>query len=191
MNRSASRTSRLAQPCGFAAQERRLADSNRWKRPIGNVPVLQEFRTRKPCYIEADRDFVTACWVWQGSLNSKGYALRGVDGKVQLVHRVVFEQTQRELEPGEQVHHLCEQKACVRPDHLAARDARAHIREHLPIPAALDEAMTVLREHGRLPLYAITDRLDRNPGTVSMAVRRGVAYGLIRRVRYGVYEAAV
>ena len=29
VNRSASRTSVLAQPCGFAAQERRLADSNR------------------------------------------------------------------------------------------------------------------------------------------------------------------
>ena len=66
------------------------------------------------------------CWIWQGCKTSKGYGHR----RGQLVHRAMFELHHRKLRKGEQVHHRCEVKLCVNPEHLEAHRHLKHERLH-------------------------------------------------------------
>lgn len=58
------------------------------------------------------------CWSWQNCINSKGYACVGVNGKVQLAHRVSYELLVGPIPAGLQIDHLCQNKKCINPEHL-------------------------------------------------------------------------
>ncbi len=60
----------------------------------------------------------TPCWLWQGSVNDRGYGKVGsrVDGrnKFELVHRVVHAARYGPLTPDVHLDHLCGVPRCVR-----------------------------------------------------------------------------
>lgn len=58
------------------------------------------------------------CLVWTGATLDNGYGIISIDGRVRLVHRVMFEHAVAPLESGMQVDHLCHNRACVEPSHL-------------------------------------------------------------------------
>ena len=58
------------------------------------------------------------CWIWQGSLNNRGYGQINLDGKRQLAHRVSWEMANGPIESGLNVLHHCDNPPCIRPDHL-------------------------------------------------------------------------
>jgi hypothetical protein len=66
------------------------------------------------------------CWIWTASLNSKGYGLISVDGRLQLAHRVSYTWAKGPIATGLQVDHRCFRRACVNPDHLEAVTARVN-----------------------------------------------------------------
>lgn len=70
------------------------------------------------------RDYTTGCLIWHRSLNSRGYGLIGVNGKVELAHRVAHELWVGPIGEGMQVDHVyaqgCRSKACIEPTHLEA-----------------------------------------------------------------------
>jgi len=63
-------------------------------------------------------DQTSTCWVWRASVNSKGYGLISIDGRLHLAHRVSYLWAKGEIPDGYQIDHLCFEKRCVRPDHL-------------------------------------------------------------------------
>lgn len=71
--------------------------------------------------IEA-RVTVTAdgCWEWQGARLPKGYGRIGIDGSVQLVHRVMYTLDQGQIPEGLHVLHSCDNPPCCNPGHLRA-----------------------------------------------------------------------
>lgn len=73
------------------------------------------------------------CWVWNGTVNNRGYGCIGVNGKVVLVHRLAHHLLVGPIPDGLQVDHLCHNdtsgclgelaclhRRCWRPDHLEA-----------------------------------------------------------------------
>lgn len=60
------------------------------------------------------------CWVWVRTkpATTTGYATYSLKGASYNVHRLVFEEYFRKLEPGECVLHKCDTRLCVNPDHL-------------------------------------------------------------------------
>jgi hypothetical protein len=72
----------------------------------------------------------TMCWLWQGALDHDGYAKISVNGKWHRVQRLVCEMFSGPIPPGEEVHHICQNKSCVSPAHLLALTPQEHRKFH-------------------------------------------------------------
>lgn len=74
------------------------------------------------------------CWEWTAATISTGYGAFGAGGrKVELAHRWIYARVHGELDESLQVHHTCENPACVNPDHLEALPPVDHVavsRDH-------------------------------------------------------------
>jgi len=64
--------------------------------------------------LEADRGFLSPCWLWQGRVDRNGYGRIKRDGVEVPVHWIL----KGDPPEGMEVDHLCKQRACVNPDHL-------------------------------------------------------------------------
>lgn len=73
------------------------------------------------------------CWFWQGSQNGRGYGKLGRQGKMYLAHRVAFFSEYgwcpRELD------HICNERSCVRPNHLQPTSHRLNVLRSAGISA--------------------------------------------------------
>jgi HNH endonuclease len=63
------------------------------------------------------------CWIWTGKLHDYGYGLFSMKSKHLRAHRVSWEMHHGEPIPdGLIIRHLCDVRACVRPEHLSVGD---------------------------------------------------------------------
>lgn len=76
-------------------------------------PLLDEFWKR----VEKS----DGCWVWKGQVNNNGYPRYNSPKAQQFafaMHRFSYAEFVGELISGHDIHHLCENKLCVNPNHL-------------------------------------------------------------------------
>ncbi len=77
----------------------------------------------------------TDCWLWTGRLNGLSYPVifkpKTKDHKKgeTLVHRWIFQYYKGEIQKGFHVHHICNNKICVNPQHLEALDVNSHLKK--------------------------------------------------------------
>ena len=67
------------------------------------------------------------CWIWQGETN-QGYGQINLSGRRRTVHRVAYEVWIEPIPEGLQVQHLCGNRGCCNPDHLATGTAQESAR---------------------------------------------------------------
>lgn len=75
----------------------------------------------------------TGCWIWQGYVTSKGYGQTTTPshGKtVMPAHRAIYIELVGEIGEGLVLHHTCENRLCVNPDHLEPITQAEHNRVH-------------------------------------------------------------
>lgn len=61
----------------------------------------------------------TACYVWRGGVQTRGYGSTGDgQGGTKLAHRAAWEQEHGPIPDGLTVDHLCGNKLCVNTDHM-------------------------------------------------------------------------
>lgn len=71
------------------------------------------------------------CWLWNGSMNARGYGQQRVAGTIFLAHRLSYSWHIGAIPDGMHVDHLCWVKSCVNPEHLRlATNAENH--QNLP-----------------------------------------------------------
>jgi hypothetical protein len=68
----------------------------------------------------------TACWLWVGALNSKGYGCFGFEGHVVLAHRMAWFLAAKKW-PEPMALHQCDNRPCVRFDHLFEGDQQDNV----------------------------------------------------------------
>ena len=84
----------------------------------------------RPDYFLEDRGYETPCWIWQGHVLPAGYALKRKHGVRKLAHRWFYELEYGPISQGLHLHHLCQNKICVRPSHLTPLSPREHMKAH-------------------------------------------------------------
>jgi hypothetical protein len=72
------------------------------------------------------------CWIWNGWKDRKGYGFVWVGGKTVRAHRAYYVAAYGDdaLPTGWAVHHHCEVKSCVNPEHLEAIPVHIHMTQH-------------------------------------------------------------
>jgi len=92
--------------------------------PVSELPA----KKRKPDYAV---DPETGCWIWLKSLVTGGYGRICTTGGGYLrAHRVYYEHHVGPIPRGHEVHHRCENRLCVNPEHLEALSKEDHISSH-------------------------------------------------------------
>ncbi len=69
------------------------------------------------------------CWIWTGSRGSTGYGQVSVDSRPRKSHRVAYELFFGPIPAGMLVCHHCDNRLCVRPDHLFVTDHLGNMRD--------------------------------------------------------------
>jgi hypothetical protein len=67
------------------------------------------------------------CWLWRSACSANGYGQIRYRGRQVLVHRLAYETFVGPIAPGQQIDHLCRNRACFNPEHLRACSARENL----------------------------------------------------------------
>ena len=73
-------------------------------------------------YVEADN----GCWLWIGGKDVTGYGKMLAFGRIVLAHRVAYELHVGPIPNDRTIHHVCEVKLCVNPEHLVVITRSEH-----------------------------------------------------------------
>lgn len=98
--------------------------------PDGLLRSLVTEKVSERFFEDVDRSGRGSCWFWRGSVNGAGYGLFSIAGVNRMAHRVSYCMEHGDIPPGHYVHHSCENRGCVNPDHLEMVTATEHNRIH-------------------------------------------------------------
>lgn len=128
-------------------------------------------------YVVEDRGYETPCWIWQRSIDLYGYGTIQRDGHHVHAHRLIYEETHGKVGSKHDVHHRCENKACVRPDHMEMLEKATHHRLH-KCKLTDEEVMEIHRLKGVIPQTEIAARFGVSRTAIS-AIHTRRHYGHI------------
>ena len=85
---------------------------------------IQTFSSRFWRYVQKSD---TACWIWTGYRNQKGYGRLYIRGHYVAAHRFAYTAALGPIADGLQIDHLCRVRNCVNPAHLEAVSCQTNL----------------------------------------------------------------
>lgn len=79
-------------------------------------------RFARKIYVHQD-----GCWLWSGTITSRGYGQFVRGGRREPAHRVAYEVAVGPIPDGMQLDHLCRERSCVNPTHLEPVTCRENL----------------------------------------------------------------
>lgn len=119
---AALNTPRLPKPCLRCGTLIDPSNPNYRKMKYCSLPCFKETQKKTDEQVFAEKVNKTeTCWLWTGFLNHDGYGRVGQKRGVRTggrAHRIAWEMVNGPVPKGMCVMHICDVRACVRPDHL-------------------------------------------------------------------------
>lgn len=97
--------------------------------------------SKRPDYIEEDRGYNTACWIWQGGKDRTGYGLVNRPEHRGAAHIWYYKTMVGPIPEGLELDHLCRVRECVNPEHFEAVTHEENVKRGLS-PAAANARKT-------------------------------------------------
>lgn len=72
---------------------------------------------------------INGCWEWNSTIDSKGYGMISINGKIQRAHRVAYSSFVGQIPDGLLIMHKCDNRKCCNPSHLQPGTAKDNIRD--------------------------------------------------------------
>ena len=104
------------------------------------------------------------CWNWTGALSSNGHGRFNLDGKLVSPHRLSYEMAHGKISVGLNVCHHCDNRRCVKPDHLFLGTQSDNMKD--------------AHKKGRVRVINRSTKLDRQ---AAQDIRSGNAIGMSQR----------
>lgn len=125
-------------------------------------------------------DRASDCWAWIGALTTAGYGSLKRGGVVYYAHRISWEMHHGPVPAGQVVCHLCDNRRCVRPDHMFLGSQHDNLRD-----AAAKGRMErgEARHSARLTVKTVAEIRNR--------YARGMAPQQVLAADYGVSQMAI
>jgi len=96
------------------------------------------------CVAKYVRILSIGCWDWIGAIGTGGYGYyRPGYNRSMVAHKYVYQWLVKPVPSGYQLHHICERRHCVNPDHLQLLTLKEH--------RALHRGDLCKRGHPRVP----------------------------------------
>lgn len=70
------------------------------------------------------------CWFWIGYTAPSGYGHFSINGKPLVAHKYAYQEAHGAVPSGLELHHDCQTKNCVNPEHLIVASHSEHMRIH-------------------------------------------------------------
>jgi hypothetical protein len=129
----------VERPHGMSARRYagKLAANKRYRQrhPEKMRAYKKRARERAKAKREAERGVIEVdmegCWGWTRGLNGQGYGMVRTEGRIKRrAHRVMWERYKGKISPGLVLHHKCQNRRCVNPDHLEMVTRTEHSALH-------------------------------------------------------------
>lgn len=164
--------------CGCGEKTRIAAHTDRRDGRVKGEPIrfIHNHHTRRVAveYLEEDRGYATACWIWQRFIDRDGYARANVRGPgSNMAHRQYYEREKGPIPDGLHLDHLCRVRCCVNPDHLEPVTNAENQRR--------GDRTTLTASH----VAEIKARLALGKSCVDLASEYGVAPPTIQHIKSG------
>ena len=130
------------------------------------------------------------CWNWLAVKNKQGYGLIGLGGagtSKKLAHRLSYEMHQGPIPENMVLMHICDNPACVRPDHLRPGTQKENIRDAMMKGRASKPPLIHGEKHPKAKLTKDDVAYIRTCGkpTKELAEAYGVSISAIVKARNG------
>ncbi len=119
------------------------------------------------------------CWVWKWSVERKGYASVRVNGRAQKAHRVSYELAKGPIPERAIIRHLCDDPACLNPDHLKVGTGSDNMRDMAASGNQGNQKLTIDEANEIRQIFARDDTSQ-----ADLARRYGVSSSAIRKIIY-------
>jgi hypothetical protein len=132
--------------------------------------------------LNARTDKAGECWLWTGDTNRSGYGRLEINRKKIQTHRLAWELANGMIPAGMLICHRCDNRLCVKPDHLflgtiADNNRDMTQKKRLKVPGR------GRRRLDRSEVYRV--RSAQTEGAVAVAERFGITAQAVRRIWSG------
>lgn len=120
---------------------------------------------------------VKGCHLWSGALNSNGYGVFYLNGRMQYAHRIAYNDVGALSEETE-IDHLCRVRRCVNPKHLEPVSHRENTLRGDTVSGKSARQELCIRGHV-LPERAANGRRRCKPCAAILEAKRGIRKSLL------------